>query len=70
MDALNITDRDITVDELEGKIIIRFPWKSDEADFDPQKAVSELGETAKLTFRDPSGNIVLEGADVSESFAR
>ncbi len=69
MDALNITDRDVTVDELEGKIIIRFPWKSDEADFDPQKAVSELGETARLTFRDPDGNVVLEGTDVVESYA-
>ncbi len=69
MDALNITDRDVIVDEIGGKIIIRFPWKSDETDFDPQKAVSELGETAKLTFRDPDGNVVLEGTDVTESYA-
>ncbi len=69
MDALNISDRDVTVDKTEGKIIIRFPWKSDEADFDPQKAVSELGETARLTFRDPDGNVVLEGSDVTQSYA-
>lgn len=70
MDASNITDRDVTVDKSNGKVIVRFPWKSDEADFDPQKAVSELGETAKLTFRDPDGNIVLEGADVKKSSAQ
>lgn len=70
MDAKNITDRDVTIDKNNGKIIVRFPWKSDEADFNPQKAVSELGETAKLTFRDPSGNTVLEGTDVTKSSAQ
>lgn len=69
MDAVNISDRDVTVDKKGGKIIVRFPWKSDETDFDPQKAVSELGETARLTFRDPDGNIVVEGTDVAESYA-
>lgn len=70
MDAKNITDRDVTVDKSNGKILVRFPWKSDEANFNPQKAVSELGETAKLTFRDPDGNIILEGTDVAKSSAR
>lgn len=70
MDANNITDRDVTIDKSNGKIIVRFPWKSDEADFNPQKAVSELGETAKLTFRDPADNIVLEGTDVVKSYGQ
>lgn len=70
MDAKNITDRDVTVDKSNGKVIVRFPWKSDEADFDPQKAVSELGETARLTFRDPDGNVILEGTDVTKSAAQ
>ncbi len=70
MDAKNITDRDVTVDKNNGKVLVRFPWKSDEATFNPQKAVSELGETAKLTFRDPNGNIVLEGTDVVKSSAQ
>lgn len=69
MDAQNITDREIIVDNTNGAIIVRFPWKSDEADFDPQKAISELGETALLTFKDPEGNIVVEGADVKKSYA-
>jgi preprotein translocase subunit SecD len=29
----------------------------------------ELGEMAKLTFRDPDGNVVLDGADISKSMA-
>jgi len=70
MDAKNITDRDVTVDKNNGKVIVRFPWKSDEADFNPQKAVSELGETARLTFRDPNGHIILEGTDVAKSSAQ
>jgi preprotein translocase subunit SecD len=69
MDADNITDREVTIDNTNNNIIVRFPWKSDEKDFDPQKAVTELGETAKLTFRDPDGNIVIEGTDVVKSYA-
>lgn len=67
MDAQNILDREITVDNNTGHIIIRFPWKSGETDFNPQKAIAELGETARLTFRDPQGNILVEGKDVKES---
>ena len=69
MDAQNIADREVNIDSTNGSIIVKFPWKSDEADFDPQQAISELGETALLTFRDPDGNVVLEGSDVSKSYA-
>ncbi len=69
MDAENITDRDVAVDSTNGAVLVKFPWKSDEADFDPQKAISELGETAHLTFRDPDGKTVLEGSDVKKSYA-
>lgn len=67
LDAENITDREVTVDKSEGHIIVRFPWKSDEKDFNPESAISELGETAKLTFRDPDGNVLVEGENVSDS---
>lgn len=69
MDASNITDRDVTIDSTHGAILVRFPWKSDEKNFDPQAAVSELGETALLTFRDPDGNVIMEGTDVTKSYA-
>lgn len=69
MDAQNITDRDVAIDSTNGSVIVKFPWKSDEEDFDPQKAISELGETALLTFKDPDGNVVLEGSDVKKSYA-
>ncbi|WP_253291123.1 protein translocase subunit SecD [Acetivibrio sp. MSJd-27] len=67
MDTQNILDRDVTVDKSTGQILVRFPWKSDETDFNPQNAIAELGETARLTFRDPDGNIVVEGKDVKKS---
>ena len=69
MDAQNITDREVTVDDAHGSVIVRFPWKSDDTNFDPQAAIKELGETALLTFKDPDGKVVLEGADVKKSYA-
>ena len=69
MDNLQILDRDVTVDKSNGRILVRFPWKSDETEFNPENALKELGEMAKLTFVDPDGKVVLEGTDISESFA-
>ena len=79
---LNITDSEVYTDYNRDRIIVRFPWKEDEADFDPQAAIAELGETSRLTFREgnetdaegnPSGvtaeNIILEGSDVEEASA-
>jgi len=67
LDAKNILDREVTTDKVNGQILIRFPWKTDEAEFNPQAAIAELGETARLTFRDPQGNILIEGKNVKES---
>ena len=67
LEAKNILDREVTVEKQEGRILVRFPWKSDEKDFDPQEAIAELGETAKLTFRDKNNKVLVEGQDVSSS---
>ncbi len=67
LDQKNILDREVTIDSQNKSINVRFPWKADEKDFDPQKAIAELGETAKLTFRDPEGNIIVEGKDVTNA---
>ncbi len=37
---------------------------------DPEEAVQTLGQTAKLTFRDSTGETVLEGTDVASATAR
>jgi protein-export membrane protein SecD len=47
----NITDYEIYTDSGNNRIIVRFPWKSDETNFDPQSAINELSATALLTFR-------------------
>jgi protein-export SecD/SecF family membrane protein len=68
MDKNNITDRDVTIDYAKNRILVRFPWKSDETDFNPQDALKELGQMGKLTFRDPDGNVILEGTDVKRAY--
>ena len=67
LDALNITDREVTVDKKGGYIIVRFPWKSDEKNFNPEDAIAELGEMAQLSFRDADGNVMIEGSDVKSA---
>jgi protein-export SecD/SecF family membrane protein len=69
MDNLNILDREITTDKSNGRIIIRYPWKSTETEFNPEKALKELGEMARLTFRKPDGTIVLDGTQVTSATA-
>ena len=67
LDNNNILDRDVTIDETNGYVLVRFPWKADETDFDPESALAELGETAMLTFRDAEGTVLLEGRHVENS---
>lgn len=52
MVSQNITDYELYTDEANNRIIVRFPWKSEETDFDPEKAINELSATAMLTFRE------------------
>lgn len=75
--SLNITDYEVYTDEVSDRIIVRFPWKSDEENFDANAAIAELGDTAVLSFREgmetdeqglPAGvtadKVILEGRDV------
>ena len=66
----NIPDYETYVDEAKDRIIVRFPWKEGETDFNPEQAVKELGETALLTFREnQSGPVVIEGKHVKSASA-
>lgn len=70
MVSQNITDYELYTDENNNRIIVRFPWKSDETDFDPETAIKELSATALLTFREGNsadGELILEGADVVDA---
>lgn len=67
--SLNITDYEVYTDTNKGRVIVRFPWKEGEAEFDPEAAIKELGDTAILTFRegnsvDEDGNFIDETAEV------
>lgn len=48
----SITDYEMYTDSVNNRIIVRFPWKSEETDFDPESAIEELSATALLTFRE------------------
>lgn len=77
----NITDYDLYMDYSAHQIIVRFPWQSEDTDFDPEAAVKELGETAMLSFREGGSSaikddqtyedlpLVLNGADVESATA-
>ena len=67
---LGIHDSETYVDYNNSRIIVRFPWQSDEENFDPAAAVDELGQMSELTFRygqDASGEVIISGADVNEA---
>ena len=79
---LGITDYESYIDYNNDRIIVRFPWKEGEANFDPEAAVKELGETAELTFREgyetdefglytgvTAENVILVGSDVQNAYA-
>lgn len=47
----NITDYELYADASSDRIIVRFPWKEDETEFDAKSAIEEISATAQLTFR-------------------
>ena len=51
----NITDYELYPDFDRNRIILRFPWQAGEVDFNPVRAIEELGATAMLTFREGTG---------------
>ena len=70
--GLGITDYESYVDSNKDRIIVRFPWKTGEADFNPQTAIDEIGTTAKMVFRKGStadGEEILSGDDVTSANA-
>lgn len=70
LDGLNISDREVYTDYNSHRIIVRFPWKSDEKNFNPESAIQELGAMAQLTFKGPDGSVILTGNDVKNAEAQ
>ncbi|MBQ4129547.1 MAG: SecD/SecF family protein translocase subunit [Ruminococcus sp.] len=69
MISSGITDYELYVDDGSDRIIVRFPWKEDEKNYDPVAAIDELAATANLTFRDEAGNVVMDGSSVKNARA-
>ena len=70
--GLGITDYEDYVDYNKDRIIVRFPWKTGETDFNPQAAIDEIGTTAQMVFRKGStadGEEILSGDDVTSATA-
>jgi SecD/SecF fusion protein len=67
---LSINDSETYVDYNNSRIIVRFPWQSDEENFDPAAAVDELGQMSELTFRygtSSDGDVILTGSSVDSA---
>ena len=80
LDNMGITDKNITTDKVNGRIIIEIPWKTGEKDFNPQKTIDEAVKTALLTFQEvdesqkdsngnylPTGKIIIQGDQVVDA---
>ena len=70
--GLGITDYESYVDSNKDRIIVRFPWKTGESDFNPQTAIDEIGTTAQMVFREGStvdGAEILSGDEVTSANA-
>ena len=61
----NITDYEVYTDTVNHQVIVRFPWKAGESDFDATEAVQELGETAVLYFCEGTtkDTVIMTGKD-------
>jgi preprotein translocase subunit SecD len=62
VNALGVSEPIIQADYNKKRIVVDLAGVTD-----PDKAVDVLKTTAKLTFRDPQGNIVIEGADLKDA---
>ncbi len=69
----NVTDYELYPDYTNDRITVRFPWKSDEENYDPGEAIKELASTAQLVFREGTsqdGTELLTGKDVKSASAK
>ncbi len=51
MVSQGITDYELYADKGSDRIIVRFPWKSDDTEHNAVEAIDEISSTAQLTFR-------------------
>lgn len=67
----NVTDYEIYPDYTNDRITVRFPWKSDETNYNPDEAIKELAATAELSFyagTEKTGDPILTGKNVKRAY--
>lgn len=69
LNGQNITDYDVFADYAAGSILVRYPWKSDETEYNPEEAIKELAASALLTFQNSNGDVLMEGDRVKKATA-
>lgn len=70
LDSKHITDSEIYTDYRNQRIIVRFPWRSDQKNQDPETAIQELGAMAELSFKAPDKTtVIMTGKDVQSAKA-
>jgi preprotein translocase subunit SecD len=80
LDKVGILDRNLSTDVENGRVIVQIPWAPGETDFNPDKTLAMIGETALLTFQEvdtdkldengdflPTGRVVLDGKNVVDA---
>ena len=67
LEAKNIFDYVIRIDDSINQISIEIPTKTDDKSKDPLTAVEGLDKTAKIEFRDSQGNVLLSGDDIKSA---
>lgn len=67
LEAKNIFDYIVRTDEASSQISVDIPADINDTSKDPLQAVEGLDKTAKIMFKDPEGNILLEGDDIKDA---
>ena len=70
--SLNITDSEVYVDTSKDRVMVSFPWASEETDFNAEAAVNELGDMAELKFvkgTEADGELIMTGTAVKSAAA-
>lgn len=67
LEAKNIFDYYVRQDAATSRIYVEIPADINDTSKDPLTAIEGLDKTAKVQFRDPDGNVLLEGDDIASA---
>ena len=67
LEAKNIFDYIVRTDSAASQISVDIPADINDTSKDPLQAVEGLDKTAKIMFKDPEGNVLLEGDDIKNA---